>query len=184
MNAGHENMQCEYCHLSDNGSLRQQLQANIQYLLGNRSAPVETGFADVGNKACASCHSRPRDNHPVYRFNEPKFKKARETLQPHQCISCHREHTGKRVTRDPEFCKHCHEKLTIRNDKTSTPHSVLVREKRWTTCLGCHDFHGNYQMKLRIDLSMALASNRIKQYFEGGPPPWSNNKKFRARKIP
>ena len=34
---GHEELKCQECHQSERGTLRQQLQANVQYLMGNRN---------------------------------------------------------------------------------------------------------------------------------------------------
>jgi len=43
MNTGHETLSCNACHLDAKGGLRQRLQANVQYLLGNRNRPVVLG---------------------------------------------------------------------------------------------------------------------------------------------
>jgi hypothetical protein len=79
-NVGHENVKCKYCHDSAPGTFRQQIQANIQYLLGNRPEIADFGRKNVSNESCTGCHQRPDDRHPVYRFFEPRFKKAREQL--------------------------------------------------------------------------------------------------------
>ena len=35
---------------------------------------------------------------PYFDFFEPRFAEAREKIQPQFCLSCHLEHSGKRVT--------------------------------------------------------------------------------------
>ena len=67
-NVGHENVQCKYCHFSAQGTFRQQIQANVYYLLGKRPAPADFGRKSVSNESCLSCHNRPNERHPVYRF--------------------------------------------------------------------------------------------------------------------
>lgn len=44
---GHENLECFSCHQDEQGSFRQQLQANIQYLLNNRKEIVSVGLRPV-----------------------------------------------------------------------------------------------------------------------------------------
>ena len=65
MNIGHEKLQCEECHLPGNGSLRQKIQANMRYLLGERNSAVPLGFLPVTNEDCLECHERPNERHPV-----------------------------------------------------------------------------------------------------------------------
>jgi hypothetical protein len=47
-----------------------------------------------------------------------------------------------------------------------------VRQGRWLTCLGCHDFHGNHVMDARTRVADSLAARQIQRYFEGGPSPY------------
>jgi len=183
MNTGHEKLKCHSCHIFAQGTLRQQLQANAKYLLGLRNKPAEIGYEKVKNKICIACHDRPKDNHPVYRFFEPKFMPVRQKIQPQFCSSCHLEHNNKRVTIRMEFCQFCHDELRIKNDRISTPHVILVKNKRWQTCLGCHDFHGNHKMTLKEKLNNALSLKIIRQYFAGAASPYSKIKFYKAKKT-
>lgn len=184
-NIGHENIKCQYCHKLATGTFRQQIQANIQYLLGKRPKPADFGRKDVSNESCIGCHQRSDDRHPVYRFFEPRFKKARKQIKPQFCISCHLEHTGKRVTlADTEYCQICHKKLVLKKDPVSIPHRQLIQDKKWQTCLGCHDFHGNHMMKTRREVSEAISTQRIINYFQGAKSPYSNKKYKKAFKKP
>lgn len=166
-NVGHENLKCEDCHQSAEGSFRQKIQANTLFLLGMRTNSVDFGRKDVSNENCMTCHDKPDDRHPVYRFFEPRFKEVRQTLKPQYCISCHLEHCGKRVTLiDGEFCQSCHQKLVLKHDPISIPHEQLIQDKQWQTCLGCHDFHGNHIMETPKNLDQIISQERILEYFQ------------------
>ncbi|KAG1658096.1 hypothetical protein GQR58_023141 [Nymphon striatum] len=144
LNTGHEALACNECHEEADGSIRQQIQANLNYLLGAREKHVAFNYESPTNTDCLACHQRENDNHPIYRFNEPRFREAREALSPQHCVSCHQEHKGVRVTSAPDNCKHCHEELIVKEDPLDVSHQQLVDEKRWDTCLQCHDFHGGH----------------------------------------
>jgi len=184
-NPGHEDLECDYCHQRSPGTFRQQIQANIRYLIGLRPEVADFGRQDVTNKVCLACHERANDRHPVYRFFEPRFKKARQEIQPQLCISCHLEHTGKRVSKkEITFCKSCHKKTEINKDPLTIPHRQLIQDEQWTSCLGCHDFHGNHRMKTENLLKKRFTVERIRSYFQGGPSPYSDKKHHRAKKKP
>lgn len=168
MNRGHENMACENCHRPAPGTLRQQLQANARYLLGLRETPVDFGERNVVNEDCLACHERPFDRHPVARFVEPRFSDARAAIAPQFCESCHREHSGVRVTASIDYCAHCHGDIALKNDPLDVPHTQLAEQNSWATCLGCHDFHGNHVASPALQLSAAVAPPHITAYFEGG----------------
>lgn len=161
--------------------MRQQLQANLQYFLGNRDSTVAVGHSPVSNDDCIACHRRPKDNHPVFRFLEPRFSNARRELAPQQCNSCHTEHSGRRVTMEIESCKTCHKKLELKKEPLKVSHKQLIKEKRWKTCLGCHDFHGNHKMKTETDMKKLVSQERIEAYFMGDSSPYSEHKKYKAR---
>jgi hypothetical protein len=182
MGPGHEDIDCVACHRPEVGTLRQRLQANTRYLLGLRATPVALGDRPVGNEACLRCHERPNERHPVNRFMEPRFAKVRAAVAPQFCVSCHREHTGRRVTARETICRHCHQRLTLRKDPLLPTHATLVRLERWESCLRCHDFHGNHEMKLprREDSSVPL--DRIRAYFHNAESPYSHNKRYPARR--
>lgn len=172
MNVGHGELDCASCHRAAPGTTRQQLQANARSVLGLRAASVDFGLSRVSNEACRACHDRPDDRHPVYRFLEPRFADARAALAPHECTSCHGEHAGRRATVEPDACRHCHGELALEHDPISTPHAELVATGAWSTCLGCHDFHGNHASEPPTALADALAPADIRDYLAGGPSPY------------
>ena len=129
MNKGHEKLSCVECHQPAKGTTRQQIQSNVKYWLGFITEATPFGYITPDNKDCLSCHEREDDNHPVYRFNEPKFSKARKAIHPEHCSSCHQEHNGVRVTSKPTNCKHCHKDLRLKEDKISPSHETLIKDK-------------------------------------------------------
>jgi hypothetical protein len=183
MNIGHDDFRCKSCHVSAPGTIRQQLQATVSYWLGRRATPVDFGHKDVTNEVCLGCHERPNDRHPVYRFLEPRFAKAREKIQPQFCISCHLEHQGKRVTLQvTTYCVNCHEDTKVKKDPLNISHEQLIAQKHWDTCLGCHDFHGNHVMKTKRLVEDASDSTRIHAYFNGGSSPYPKEIYHKAKK--
>jgi len=181
MNSGHENLECVECHQSAPGTVRQQLQANAQYLIGQRRVQADIKTLPVGNADCVACHRRPKDSHPVFRFFEPRFKKARQKLQPQHCNSCHKEHSGKRVTMNAQNCVVCHEKLILKKDTLDISHKSIIKHKRWDTCMGCHDFHGNHKMKTKTKFLQRHSTQEIVAYFDGTESPYSKEKRFKAK---
>lgn len=182
MLAGHEKLKCFSCHKEQQGSLRQQLQANVQYLLSNRKDFVSVGLRSVKNSECLECHDRPNDRHPVYRFREPKYRKVRESIKANSCIACHAEHKSKRVSVEKTFCIHCHDELKLKNDPIDISHQILVKEKKWKTCLRCHDFHGNHDMKTVTKIEDSLSTIELDEYFNRGKNPYPGNIINKAKK--
>lgn len=183
MNTGHEGFRCESCHEPAPGTLRQQLQANVRHLVGLRATAADFGRRDVGNEVCIDCHERPDDRHPVYRFLEPRFAQARRDLAPQRCESCHHEHSGERVTlTDIAYCRSCHGETRLKRDPLDVSHADLIAARRWETCLGCHDFHGNHVMKTAERLEDAIAPEVIRTYFAGGASPYGRERRHPARK--
>lgn len=184
MTIGHESFKCKTCHSDSTGTLRQQLQANVRYWLNLRSSSVEIGKQHVSNETCLKCHNRPNERHPVYRFNEPRYATVRAELAPQNCISCHNEHQGKRVTvPNLNFCMNCHKETKIKNDPIDVPHEQLIANNQWNTCLGCHDFHGNHEMVVAKNLNKAFDSKIIQNYLDGkGNSPYSDKKIYDAKK--
>jgi Cytochrome c7 and related cytochrome c len=181
MNVGHGQLACTNCHRPAPGTVRQQIQAGTRFVLGLRETPVDFGFREVENGDCYACHERPFDRHPVFRFNEPRFSDARKAIAPQRCASCHREHSGRRVTVQPGYCRHCHGELEMKNDPLDVSHATLVRESLWLSCLGCHDFHGNHVMKSPTHLADAISSLRVGRYFQGDVSPYPTQLKKPAR---
>ena len=172
MNIGHEQLTCDSCHRPALGTVRQQLQANARFAIGLRAQPVDFGERRVENADCLSCHERPFDRHPVARFAEPRFEKARAVAKVQRCDGCHREHSGTRVTAAATVCENCHADTKLRVDPLDVPHETLARERRFSTCLGCHDFHGNHVMKPSERMSEVVAPDRIEAYLRGGKSPY------------
>ena len=180
-NSGHETLACASCHVAAAGTMRQQIQANVRHWLGLRSSGVPFQHLAVSNEACIACHDNPKDNHPAHRFNEPRFATARAAIHPEQCVSCHLEHQGVRVTQPPTLCVYCHQDLKLQNDPLDVSHEKLVADGNWASCLGCHDFHGNHDFRLRTKVADAIRETRILRYFNGGPSPYANPKFFPAK---
>nr|VFK79151.1 MAG: Cytochrome c3 [Candidatus Kentron sp. SD] len=182
MNIGHEELACEDCHKSERGNLRQQLQANVRYLLGRGTNPVAVGYRAVNNYDCLYCHERPNDRHPVSRFFAPRFREARERIRPQYCVGCHSEHNGKRVTSGMSYCDVCHEKIEVENDPVSISHRQLARDGNWASCLACHDYHGNHKMEVTRDFDTRITEQELRRYFAGEiDSPYATQKFHKAK---
>jgi hypothetical protein len=127
----------------------------------------------IDNATCTDCHDNPDDRHPAHRFLEPRFAQARRELAPEQCISCHREHTGARISRiDGEFCVACHADTEVKDDPAEPTHATLFAEGRWDTCLACHDFHGNHAHEPPRTLDAALSPATVAGYLRNAASPY------------
>lgn len=183
MNTGHDSVACASCHTQAPGSIRQQIQANTRFILGLRKTTVDFGHLPVQNDQCLACHERPNDTHPIFRFLEPRFAEARQTIAPQNCVSCHREHNGVRVTAEPSFCSSCHQELRLRKDPLSITHEQLVKDEKWQTCLGCHDYHGNHPMNAPTSLRDTIPIARILDYMDGGRSPYPGPVRHKAEYV-
>ena len=56
-----------------------------------------------------------------------------------------------------------------------------MKQKRWKTCLGCHDFHGNHRMTVETKLENIINERHIREYFSGGRDPYSPEKIHKAK---
>ncbi len=184
MNHGHEGFKCESCHRDAVGTEFQQLQANIMYVFGLRKKPTVFGTEDVDNHKCLDCHERDNDRHPVHRFTEPRFVEARKNIKPTVCESCHREHSdGIRITiPSVAYCVNCHEDTEMKNDPLEISHKDLIEQGQWSTCLQCHDFHGNHVMHAAESLNDTIPLSVVREYFAGGKSPYSDKKQILATK--
>jgi hypothetical protein len=180
-NTGHAALACTDCHREAPGTVRQQVQAKVQFWLGQRDSDVAFGHGRVANAQCVDCHAREQDSHPVHRFLEPRFAQARAELGAQSCTSCHREHTGKRVTMAATACATCHQDLELRRDPLDVAHRELVARAEWNTCLGCHDFHGNHKRSTQTRLDAAYPPSAISDYLAGGPSPYGRDMKYPTR---
>lgn len=183
MNTGHDTVSCMSCHTPAPGTFRQQIQANTRYMLSMRETGVDFGHRPVQNEQCLTCHQRSDDAHPVFRFLEPRFAEARSEIAPQNCVSCHREHNGVRVTAQASFCATCHQDLSLRKDPLAVSHEKLVRDERWQTCLGCHDYHGNHAMNAPTNLGDTIPVVQILRYLAGGRDPYPGPVRKRAENV-
>jgi hypothetical protein len=172
-NVGHEQLQCVACHVDSPASTRQVFQAKVKHALGLRRTGAELGMRTVGNATCVQCHANPGDRHAPHRFLEPRFEQARAQTGAEQCVSCHREHSQARVTAPTAtWCVACHADLKVRDDRTSPTHDHLVQQKRFDTCLQCHDYHGNHRWNAPLRLQDGATLQRLQHYLKDGPSPY------------
>src|SRR4029453_6484387 len=108
------------------------------------------------NEQCADFPPRAQGAPPVHRFLEPRFAEARTELGAQSCVSCHREHKGKRVTVAPTSCSTCHQDIDLKPEPLDVSHRELAASKQWSTCLGCHDYHGNHKRVVQTRLEDAI----------------------------
>ena len=183
MNTGHSNLKCESCHKEAPGSLRQQLAHNARTAVALHAHDwVAIGYAEVDNAACQSCHERPNDRHPVARFEELRFAAQREAIGVHRCVNCHGEHTGARVgVIEMDYCQHCHSAIEVVDDPIDVPHADLAETGQWSTCLTCHDFHGNHVYEVPTHMANRLRESEVRDYFEGGSDPYGDLKRYNAK---
>jgi cytochrome c3-like protein len=177
-NTGHAALACADCHKAAPGTVRQQLQAKVRFWLGLRATDVAFGQSRVSNEQCIACHTRDQDPHAVHRFLEPRFAKARAELGADSCVSCHREHTGVRVTMAATSCASCHADLVLKREPLDVSHRELIARKDWTSCLGCHDYHGNHKRAAQTRLDAAYPLSAVTAYFAGGPSPYGKDLKY------
>jgi predicted CXXCH cytochrome family protein len=172
-NVGHEQLKCVACHAESSASTRQTLQAKVKHAVGLRQTGAVMGMQAVTSSTCIQCHGNPDDRHAPNRFLEPRFEKARAETGAQNCVSCHREHSAVRVTApNTAYCVSCHQDLKVKGDKTSPTHDFLVRNKRWETCLQCHDYHGNHKWNAPLRLQDGHALEVLDKYMKGGPSPF------------
>jgi len=101
------------------------------------------------------------------------FAQARAETGAQQGASCHREHSAVRVTAPSTgYCVSCHQDMKVKDDKTSPTHDYLVRNKQWTACLQCHDYHGNHKWNAPLRLQDAATLEALDKYLQGGPSPF------------
>lgn len=178
---GHEGLACTKCHAVAPGTMRQQVQANLLHWAGLRRTGASFGHEPVSQGACAGCHARDDDRHPSFRFREPRFTASNRTLDARDCLTCHAEHAGRRVSNDGLFCASCHEGMKARREVIQPAHSELSQTKRWDTCLTCHDFHGNHPVKAPHRFEEARDLAAVRAYLADGPDPYSPRKAHPAR---
>lgn len=183
MNKGHEDLKCVACHIEAKGNVFQQIQINTLVVLGMRKKLSDFGLEDVDNHKCQGCHDRPNDRHPVHRFKETRFSDARKNIEATVCETCHREHQGQRITLETSsYCVNCHQDTELKNDPLEISHDDLIEKEMWSTCLQCHDFHGNHEMNTAESMKDTIPLIVIREYFEGAASPYADIKKYIADK--
>lgn len=178
---GHLEVDCSGCHTKGEGSVRQQLQANVKFALGMRATGVNFGYQPVTSDHCLACHERPNERHPIYRFNEPRFSQARQQIAVNSCVGCHSEHGDERVSINETFCSHCHDDLLLKNDPLDVSHADLVVDEAWGSCMGCHDFHGNHPHEPQTRIRDAFQVEVVRDYFKNGLDPFGGPKLYEAK---
>ena len=180
-NTGHESLACATCHNDARGNLWQQLQSNASYAFGARESAVAFGTEDVTVDNCLQCHDRPNDRHPTYRFTEPRFAEAVQNIDARTCITCHSEHHGERVTlAKVDYCINCHTDLDVEDDPVDISHTTLAANGDWSTCIQCHDFHGNHKYAVAEQMKDTIPYSKINTYLEGGEDPYGDDKEVRS----
>ena len=181
MNVGHQDVSCASCHNDAKGNLLEQLQSNISHATGARKNSADFGSQDVTINNSLECHDRPNDRHPNHRFSEPRFKDAVKVIDVTTCITCHSEHHGERVTvASIDYCMNCHQDLVVENDPLDIDHKTLIAKEEWSTCIQCHDFHGNHKYEVPSKLKDTIPLHTIHNYFKGGADPYGNDKKYKG----
>ena len=108
-----------------------------------------------------------------------KFKDAIAVIDATQCETCHQEHKGVRVALpDANYCINCHSDLKVHKDPLDIPHETLISQGQWSTCLQCHDFHGNHVYLTPEKMKDTIPLSKIQEYLKGGEDPFSKEKKY------
>ena len=175
-NVGHTKLDCGECHKRVPGNFVSQAFEIAARQVGLSDLDSFIGFRPVGNEQCLDCHTNPDDRHPVADFMQAKFSQARDAAGVQSCVNCHREHLGVRVAVTRVVCQHCHAETEVEDDPVDIPHSTLIADKRWETCLGCHDFHGNHDREAPKMMAKVLSEEQIQQYFDGGDSPYGHRR--------
>ena len=171
-NTGHDNLECGDCHTPAPGNFAGQAFNSLMHAVGLSDSEAYFIYQPAGNDQCLACHDYPDNRHPVDDFLEPEFAEAREAAGVQFCKSCHQEHLGVRVSASLRVRQHCHQDVELDDDPVDIPHTTLISDGRWETCLGCHDFHGNHDREVPTMISQALTEEQIQQYLDGGKSPY------------
>ncbi len=174
----HAGVDCQKCHLTAPGSIRQQLQAQVKYALGYRKKAVDFGYSKVRSSQCLSCHSSPNDRHPIYRFREPRFATAVKEVNATSCLGCHSEHRSSFLSTSTTFCSTCHEDLIVKSDPIEITHKSLIEDAQWDSCISCHGYHGNHIFSAPKRMADRIPSQEIQEYLHGERLVFGATKKF------
>lgn len=177
-NVGHTKLECGECHTPAPGNFVGQAFQNMMHAVGLSDSATYFVYEPAGNEQCLECHDNPDNVHPADEYLEPEeFAEARQAIGVQHCGSCHQEHLGVRVSVAQDFCRHCHqEDIDLSDDPLDVPHTTLISDERWGTCLGCHDHHGNHEREVPTMMSQVLTEEQIQQYFDGGESPYGHRR--------
>ncbi len=175
-NIGHTRIDCNECHAPAQGNFAGQAFKNMMHAVGLSDSEAHFIYQPASNEQCLACHENPDDRHPVAKFLKPEFATARQVMGVQSCVNCHQEHLGVRVSVTPRVCQYCHKDTDVPDDPVDIPHTTLISDQRWETCLGCHDFHGNHDRLVPKLMSQALTVEQIQQYFDGGESPYGHRR--------
>lgn len=177
-NVGHTKLECGECHTPAPGNFVGQAFQNMIHAVGLSDSATYFVYEPAGNEQCLECHDNPDNVHPADEYLEPaEFAEARQAIGVQHCGSCHQEHLGVRVSVAQDFCRHCHqEDIDLSDDPLDVPHTTLISDERWGTCLGCHDHHGNHEREVPTMMSQVLTEEQIQQYFDGGESPYGHRR--------
>ena len=74
------------------------------------------------------------------------------------------------------YCVSCHADLKVRDDRTSPTHAQLLLQKRWDSCLQCHDYHGNHGWKAPLRVRDGASLQLLQRYMKDGPSPFGDTR--------
>ena len=93
------------------------------------------------------------------------------------------EHEAKRVTiSNTNYCINCHKNISLKDEVINPTHESLAASNSWSTCLQCHDFHGNHIRFTPKNWKDTIPQEKLKLYFEGGTDPYSLKKRYKSLK--
>ena len=70
--------------------------------------------------------------------------------------------------------------MEVKDDPLDVPHSDLVSNENWASCLTCHDFHGNHMHSVPTRMADRLRESEILDYFDSETDPYGQEKRYRA----
>ncbi len=180
-NPGHGGLECADCHDPAPGTVRQQVQAAVAFGLGLRETPPAVGRLPVSNQVCMDCHERRADLHPTHDFEEPKYFEERREIAADQCITCHKEHSGRHVANTGQFCSTCHGDVGEIDKPIQPTHPELVAGERWDTCMRCHDYHGNHVREAPRTLGEAFDGRTVLRHLDSGAPLYGEKRELASQ---
>ena len=166
-NEMHEGMACDQCHETAEGTIRQQVQANVYHWLGSRQHGADFLTQPVESADCEACHPMKENFHPQQKLRKSKYYELDTMLGIRECSGCHDHHSSSVMQHAMTLCMHCHEVWGKKPDTTTPTHVELIAQGRWETCLQCHEFHGGHQREKIFLLEDAHKVDTIQNSLHG-----------------